>query len=460
MILRQRLLRLLPRGEAGWLLRSGSGLGGMRIVNMAVGLATTVLLARIMGAEGYGVYTFALGWVFILGMPLQMGLPTLVMRQVAIYRSNADRGRLRGIVRWSFRLIGVGAVLVGLVGGAVVAYLAAAGQWPTTFSLLLVGSAFMLLCLLALLALYRSIISGFENVVVANVPDTLVRPVLFLLAIVAVTPFLVQDAGTVMMLHAAAALGAALLAWSMAARRLREIKGGAPQHVLIENRVWFASLWPMTIMSGAAMINSRMDIAMLGIITGLTGVAVYDVGTKVAGLMIITQALLNAAIAPRIARIYARGDREKVQALMVQACRLSFIPSAILLVGIWLAGPVLLPALLGPGFDEAYAVALIVAVGFLFNTGVGAVGVLLNMSGHERVMAKVVTASAVMNVVINAILIPAYGANGAAVATTLTMLFVQTFLWWKALALTGIRGDLLAFGQPTKGIASAADKIS
>ncbi len=451
---------LISRGESGWLLRSGAGLGGIRIFNMAAGLATTVLLARLLGAENYGVYTFALGWVFILGMPLQMGLPTLVMRQVAVYRSDNDGKRLKGIVRWSFRLVGLGTVLVGLGCGAFAAYLAATGQWPAPASPLLIGSSVVLLLLLALLALFRSIISGFENVVAANVPDTLVRPVLLLLAVVTAIPFLVHDAGNVMMLHAAAAFVATLLAWSMARGRLREIRGVAAQDALFENRAWFASLWPMTVMSGAAMINSRLDIAMLGVITGPVSVAVYDVGAKVAGLMMITQALLNAAIAPRIARIYASGDREQVQALMVLACRVSFIPSAILLAVIWLAGPVLIRALFGTGFDDAYAVALIVAVGFLVSTGVGAVGILLNMSGNERVTATVITASAAMNAALNVVLIPAYGANGAAAATTVTVLLVQAFLWWKASTLTGIRADLLAPRRASKGVAPAVERAN
>ena len=203
----------------------------------------------------------------------------------------------------------------------------------------------------------------------------------------------------------------------------------------------------MTLISGAAMINSRLDIAMLGFITGPTTVAVYDVGTKVGGLLMITQALLNASIAPRIARLYASGDRAQVQSLMVQACRLSFIPSAILFAAIWLAGPQLIPALFGPGFEDAHLVAVIVGVGFLFNTGIGAVGVLLNMSGHERITATVATISAAINAALNVVLIPAYGALGAAAATTLTLFFVQSFLWWKAASLTGIRADLLAFRQ-------------
>lgn len=455
-----KLSRTLFPGNVSWLLRSGAGLGGMRVVNMAVGLATTVLLARLLGAEGYGVYTFVLGWVFILGMPLQMGLPTLVMRQVAIYRAAGDSQRLRGIVRWSFGLLGLSAVLIGVVCGIVAVFLQATGRWPAIATPILVASAFVLLCTLALLSLCRAIVCGFENVVVGSFPDTVLRPALFLIAVAAAIPFLVRDAGTVMAMHALAALAATFMAWSIAARRLRQIKGAATDAAVFETRSWLSSLWPMTLISGAAMINSRLDIAMLGLITGPTSVAIYDVGAKVAGFMMITQALLNASISPRIARLYASGDRAQVQFVMVQACRLSFFASAILLIAIWLAGSQLIAALFGQDFEVAHTVALIVAVGFLFNTGVGAVAVLLNMSGHERITAKVVTTSAVMNAILNAILIPPYGASGAAFATTLTTLFVQSFLWWKASTLTGIRADIFASWRPGQHLSTAAGSVN
>ncbi len=53
---------------------------------------------------------------------------------------------------------------------------------------------------------------------------------------------------------------------------------------------------------------------------------------------------------------------------------------------------------------------------------------------------------------------PTYGANGAAAATTVTMLFVQSLLWWKAVSLTGIRADLLASHGLVKRVVSIAGK--
>jgi len=456
---RGRLGNPFADGQLGWLLRSGAGLGGMRIFNLGAGLATTVLLARVLGAEEYGLYAFALGWVFILGMPMQMGLPTLVMRQVAIYRSDDDSARLKGIVRWAFLLIGLSALLIGLVCGVVAGFFALSDQWPAGASPLLLGAAFVLLCLLGLIAVYRSIVGGFENVVAGSLPDTFVRPALFLVGIAALSPFLALDPGLVMALHALAALVAVGLGWSMASRRMREIAQAQPsQAAVFETRAWLASLWPMTLIAGAAMINSRLDIAMLGTLTGPASVAVYDIGAKVGGLLMITQALLNASIAPRIARLYAGGNLREVQSLMVQACRLSFIPSAILLAGIWLGGPYVFPILFGPEFEESHLVAVIVAIGFLFSTGVGAVGTLLNMSGHERITAAMISISAASNAVLNAILIPIYGAYGAAVSTTLTVLIVQSLLWWKAMRLTGIRADVLAIGRSPTALSTPAER--
>lgn len=456
---RGRVAKLFAGGQTGWLLRSGAGLGGMRVFNLGAGLVTTVLLARVLGAEGYGIYAFTLGWVFILGMPMQMGLPTLLMRQVAIYRSDNDSARLKGIVRFAFRLIALGGLVIGVLCAGVAGYLALSGQWPAGTTPLLAGAAFVLLCLLGLMAVYRSIIGGFENVVAGNLPDTLVRPALFLLAIAALSPFLALDPGLVMALHALAALVAVALGWSMASRRMRQIVQAKPsQPAVFETRAWLASLWPMTLIAGAATINSRLDIAMLGTLTGPASVAIYDIGAKVGGLLMITQALLNASIAPRIARLYAGGNLAEVQSLMVQACRLSFMPSALLLAGIWFGGPYVFPVLFGQEFEPSQTVAVIVASGFLFSTGVGAVGTLLNMSGHERITAAMISISAASNAVLNAILIPIYGAYGAAVSTTFTVLIVQSLLWWKAMRLTGIRADVLAIGRPATRLGKPAER--
>jgi O-antigen/teichoic acid export membrane protein len=42
-----------------------------------------VLLARMLGAEGYGIYAYAFALVTLLAMPAKAGLPQLVVRETA-----------------------------------------------------------------------------------------------------------------------------------------------------------------------------------------------------------------------------------------------------------------------------------------------------------------------------------------------------------------------------------------
>jgi O-antigen/teichoic acid export membrane protein len=59
----------------------------------------------------------------------------------------------------------------------------------------------------------------------------------------------------------------------------------------------------------------------------------------------------------------------------------------------------------------------------------GSVAQLLNMTGHERDMARGVVIAAISNIVLNAVLIPPFGMQGAAIATATTLLIWNYLLY-------------------------------
>ena len=54
----------------------------LKIFQAFFSFMTTVLLARILGAEGYGIYAYAFAFVMLLSMLAQAGLPTLVAGEI------------------------------------------------------------------------------------------------------------------------------------------------------------------------------------------------------------------------------------------------------------------------------------------------------------------------------------------------------------------------------------------
>ena len=67
------------------------GTGGslfLRVANTLLVIATTLVLARIMGARDYGVYAYIISWVSLLSVPAATGFDTLLVREVAKYKAS------------------------------------------------------------------------------------------------------------------------------------------------------------------------------------------------------------------------------------------------------------------------------------------------------------------------------------------------------------------------------------
>ncbi len=79
------------------LVRTGVGTALARAIGLALSLALSVFLARVLGAEKLGHYSLAFAAICLLGIPIQMGLPALVLRETARAGAVEDWPHVRGI---------------------------------------------------------------------------------------------------------------------------------------------------------------------------------------------------------------------------------------------------------------------------------------------------------------------------------------------------------------------------
>src|SRR5919107_3709193 len=87
------------------LLVGGSlGVAAMHLVSRALGFVTTLVLAGLLGAAGYGTYAWAIACVAVLRIPAGAGRDWLLVREMA-------RGARGAVLRDSTRAI----VLASLV---------------------------------------------------------------------------------------------------------------------------------------------------------------------------------------------------------------------------------------------------------------------------------------------------------------------------------------------------------
>ena len=177
---------------------------------------------------------------------------------------------------------------------------------------------------------------------------------------------------------------------------------------------------------------SQTDTIMIGIFLDTTKAGVYATASRLATLVGFGLVAINSIVAPMIASLYAQkrtGDLQRMISVASLGSTAFALPVSLVL---FLWGDVAL-ALFGDEFVIGVPALTILIVGQFANSFAGPVGVLMSMTGHEVMGAKVLSCFAILNIVLNFLFIPRWGIQGAAVATTVTIigfnLVYMTYAW-------------------------------
>jgi O-antigen/teichoic acid export membrane protein len=205
-------------------------------------------------------------------------------------------------------------------------------------------------------------------------------------------------------------------------KRLRAcIEPGPKAHDI---KLWLATALPILMAEGFFLMLAYADVLMLQQFRPPDDVAVYYAAVKTLALVSFINFSLAATTAHRISAYHAAGDREGLVNFLGQAIRMTFWPSLLATALLLVFGKPLL-SLFGAQFADGYHLMFILAIGLLSRAAIGPMERFLNMLGQQRVCALVYFGAFAMNIAMCFVLIPHWGAEGAAIATA-TALVVET----------------------------------
>jgi O-antigen/teichoic acid export membrane protein len=418
------------------LLQGVLGGAALRALSISLGIIVAIVLARTLGPHGYGIYALALSIVTLLAIPLQMGLPPLLVREVAQYQQAQRWGLLRGLLAWTFRFSMFVSIVVGVVAASV-AWVVRGSQ--EQLELVTFLWAILLVSLLGIIGIQAAALVGLRRVVVGHIPDICARAgflVLLMLAVQLVAELTPQSAMALNTIAAVVALGiGALLLWRALPSVMRQ---AAPEY---GSSAWLRSLLPLCLTGGMHTILTQIDAVMLGLFGNAEDVGIYRAAAQAALLAGLPLIFMGTALAADIARLHAVGDSVALQRLMAWSGRLVLGVTAAVVLILVLVGDAILVTVFGEQFRPGYPVLALLSVGHLFGAALGPVALLLNMTGHERDTAYGSAIAAVVSIALNSMLIPFLGMVGAAVATTSAVVvwnIVLSRMVWRRLALHAI----------------------
>jgi O-antigen/teichoic acid export membrane protein len=148
---------------------------------IVIQLVIAIMLARRLGPQNYGIYSFAYALVsFLLVMPLN-ALDSLLIRYGAHYLATGSTGKFRGLLRttrnWAIYFSIATSVFVVIVVHLPFVHDVGALS-PTALQ-----TGVLLLLSLPLATYYTAAIRSFEEGVVGQIPNVVIRPWIFFLLI-------------------------------------------------------------------------------------------------------------------------------------------------------------------------------------------------------------------------------------------------------------------------------------
>jgi O-antigen/teichoic acid export membrane protein len=113
------------------------------------------------------------------------------------------------------------------------------------------------------------------------------------------------------------------------------------------------------------------------------------------------------------------GALDELNAFMKGIAHLMFWPTLGAFLFLLAFGPWVL-SWFGGGFEVGYVAMIILVGGLLVRNTVGPIEYLLNMTGNQNASLMALGTAGIVNLCFNALLIPDYGMQGAAMATALS----------------------------------------
>jgi O-antigen/teichoic acid export membrane protein len=410
-----------------------------RLIALAVNFVAQIVIVRYLSKSSYGAFAYALSIAVFAQTIVTFGLDRAVTRFIPIYDEQGDYQRIFGTLALvACTLTAFGAALVSSVYAL---------QGVIGTSLISNDDAVSLLLILIFLSPIQALddlLTGLFAVFARPRAIFFRRYVLtpgLRLAVVLVLVLRGSDAtflasGYVIAGAVGVTVYLAILVGAL--RRLGLFRHFDLRSIRIPAREIFSFTLPLLTTDLVYAVIAVSDALLLGRFHGATQVGALRAVQPVAQLNQLVFSSFLLLFTPAIARLFARDDREGIADLYWHTTVwIALISFPLFLITFALANP-LTVLLFGQRYESSGVVLMVLSLGYYFQAALGFNGTTLMVFGRLRYIVLLNLAAVVVNLALNVLLIPPWGATGAAAGTTGTLIAHNVLKQIGLRAATGI----------------------
>lgn len=412
--------------------------------NVVFTFAASVIITRTIGPDLFGKYSLANSLIQILGILAVFGLNYGVVRLTSKYISANDHRRVKGTV-----MSAIGLTSVFSLGLLALSALAAPALTRKFYShvegfdlvlrVYLIGLPF-----LALMTVLNGYTQGLKTLKPSVIVEMIVRPVsrlaLILLLFLAGWRLFAVVVGSVGSLFVAS-VAAFILAGRLSPFDFRRTRG-----IGVSQELFFYSL-PLMLATFMNVLISRSNVMISGYYLDSASVGILSATLVLAPFVSMSLISFSRIFAPFISELWERRNLLELMNYFKVISKWIFTLSLPVFCVYVLFAPGLL-RMFGDDFLRGAVALKILALGQIVNAAVGPVGYILTMTGRQKLNLVNSIVLAATNIGLNILLIPRYGMNGAALATTLAISALNIVRVAQVKALYGFTPFRYDFAKP------------
>jgi O-antigen/teichoic acid export membrane protein len=388
----------------------------LKTFGMICGYIFVLLIARIYGADVVGVFALSVTLLTIFSVIGKLGFDIALLRFVADYSAQNRMDLVKEVYIKSLRIIIPFSLFLSFLLFTSSSYLAKSIFKKDILTIYFRMVSFAIIPMVFIFINTESL-RGLKRIreyaLLQNVSISLFAVLLFVLLRMLYTSHYMPLIAYIISLFMVFILS--LMAWL----KYAEITTNVERNELRIRNILNVSI-PMFFSSSLYLIMEWTDTVMLGMMREEHEVGIYNIAIKLATIMMIMLVAVNSYAAPKFAALYGSGDMEGLKRIAQHSSKLIFWTSFPVFL-IFFIFPSLILQIFGNEFKAGVYALLMLTCGQFINVISGSAGYLLQMTGKQKIFRNIILGATVINVLMNALLIPRYGINGAALASAVSL---------------------------------------
>jgi len=401
-------------------------LAGAEIIHKILFFFLIIYATNVLGAVNFGRYSFAFAFAFLFSIFADLGLTLIVQREVARNKSLAGK------------YIGTIIVLKGLFISILVVLI--------TILLLVIGyrSEYFIVILIACTSIFLdSVSTSIRSLFISyEIMEYDAALKIFQVVVTVALGFyvLAQGWGLLAFVTVFLMVSIILLIFSVVlVRRFIRLD------IKVDVELWKILLkkaLPVSVAAVFGVIYFRTDTLMLSWIVGDVSVGIYNAAFQIIGALLFIPGVFCTALLPLLS-VHFHESKRAFNRILRLALKYLFAIALPIAVGISLLSWRIVSFLYTAEYAKsALALQIIVWGGFFLFFGYLFYNTLVAMNLEKKIM-RIAGSGAVINVVLNLLLIPYFDYVGAAVATVATQL-LMIFIYIRTIRKKGMELGIMA----------------